>query len=110
MTDQPEPIEHSEHARHLRSDLTLVEVDGCISVYSPVTKRVLSLNQTATDIWRLFALDRDVDDIVGELAAVYDVDPASIRGDVENTLAQFEAEGVMESAGGEASARLTKPT
>ena len=83
-------------ARRLRSDLTVVDVDGCVSVYSPATKHVLSLNETATDIWRLLALDLSADDIVAELATAYDLDPTVIRGDVERTVAEFEAEGVFE--------------
>jgi hypothetical protein len=85
--------------RRPRPELSSVDIDGCVSVYSPATERVLTLNETASAIWRLTVEDHTVDEIVDILASTYTASAEQIRSEVERTLATFESEGLYADAG-----------
>lgn len=93
MVEDDAPAGH----RTARSDLTVVDVDGCVSVYSPRRQQVLSLNETASEIWRLSTEQPDVANIVAVLAAAYRTQPEAIQADVERTIALFEAEDLYDT-------------
>ena len=57
-----------------------VEIDGRISVYSPSTQDLVSLNDTASDVWRLCDGEHPLDQIVELLARNYGT-TADIIGD-----------------------------
>jgi hypothetical protein len=82
-----------------RPELSSVDIDGCVSVYSPATERVVTLNETASAIWRLTLDGRNLDEIVATLAERYSVEPAQIRVEVEHTVATFESEGLYADPG-----------
>jgi Coenzyme PQQ synthesis protein D (PqqD) len=70
-----------------RDDVTVVEVDGCASLYSPATANVVSLNETATQIWYRCDGSRTLGDIVDDVAAYYGVSPEAIAAQVSGVVA-----------------------
>jgi len=72
-----------------------VEVDGCLSLYRRDVDRVVVLNETASDVWRLADGTLHDDEIVDLLAAAYGVGPDSIGDDVRATLARLVQEGFL---------------
>jgi hypothetical protein len=75
--------------------VTEIEVDGRISVYSPVTAEVLMLNETASDVWRLADGTLTLDGLVEALARSYGVQPAAIFDEVSATVARLRREQVL---------------
>ena len=71
------------------------EVRGDISLYDAQNERVLVLNGTASDVWRLCDGDQPFDQIVSLLARAYGVDGSRIRPDVERTIKQLVDEGFL---------------
>lgn len=75
--------------------VTEVEVDGRISVYSPSTQNLVSLNATASDVWRLCDGDHDMPTIIRLLALSYRVQPDLIADDVRRTVDDLVAAGLL---------------
>jgi len=71
------------------------EIEGRLSILNPHTDRVLMLNETASDIWRLADGEHDLDGLVGLLAEAYGVDGAAIRAEVEAAVATLRVEGLL---------------
>jgi hypothetical protein len=71
------------------------EVRGDISLYDAQNERVLVLNGTASDVWRLCDGEQTADDIVQLLAKAYRVQPDAIRDDVTRTIRQLIDEGFL---------------
>jgi Coenzyme PQQ synthesis protein D (PqqD) len=69
-----------------------------LSLYDPSTERVVVLNQTASDIWRLLDGHTSTEQIVDLLATFYRTEANTIRKDVESVLAKFEEEGLVDQA------------
>jgi hypothetical protein len=69
-----------------------------LSLYDPTTERVVVLNQTASDVWRLLDGYTSTERIVDLLATVYGTDADAIREDVESVLTKFEEEGLVDQA------------
>jgi hypothetical protein len=76
------------------------EIGDEISLYDPTTERVMVLNTTASDVWRLADGEHTVAELVDLLARAYQVDPGSIREDVRRAVDRLAEEGLLE--GGEA--------
>ena len=72
-----------------------VEVDGCLSLYRRDVDRVLVLNETASDVWRLADGTLHDDEIVALLAAAYGLEPGTIDAEVRSTLARLVQEGFL---------------
>ena len=75
---------------------TVVELDGRIAVFAPATDNVLFLNETATEVLHRCDGERSVDEIVADLAAVYDVPVDAIQSSVESSLDTFAAAGLFD--------------
>ncbi len=71
------------------------EIDGRISVLNPLTERVLMLNETASDVWRLADGEHTLEEMTRLLARTYGVPPDQIRADVEAVVATLRAEGLL---------------
>ena len=82
-----------------RRYLIETEIGENISLYDPRTERVMVLNTTASDIWRLLDGDLTVEEVIRLLARAYQVDPTSIRDDVVAIVDRLVFEGLLE--GGE---------
>lgn len=72
-----------------------VEVDGCLSLYRRDVDRVLVLNETASDVWRLADGTLDDDRIIELLADAYRLEPHVIADEVRVTLARLVQEGFL---------------
>lgn len=78
--------------------VTAVEIDGRFSVFNPRTQRVLTLNETASQVWLRCDGGSTIASIIDSLAAAYAQPADIIRDSVLDTVALFEAEGLLESA------------
>lgn len=76
------------------------EIDGRISLFNPDTDRVLMLNETASDIWRLADGEHSLDDLNALLAQAYGVDAGSIRAEVEEAITVLREEGFFQTDAG----------
>jgi len=82
-----------------RSHIIESEIGDEISLYDPTTERVVILNTTASDVWRLADGQHTVHDVIKMLARAYQVEPASIRDEVQTTVERLMEEQLLE--GGE---------
>lgn len=71
------------------------EVGGDISLYDPTSERVVVLNATASDIWRLCDGEQTLDEIIELIAKAYEQQPEEIRHQVNTTIDQFLDEGFL---------------
>lgn len=72
-----------------------VELDGDVSLYDPLNRNALSLNPTASAIWRRLDGHADTADVITQLAAEFDVPSDLIAGDVVRTIEEFRAHGLL---------------
>lgn len=79
-----------------RPNLLETEVDGDISIYDPGSERVVVLNQTASDVWRLTDGQHTIDEIAELLARAYQVDVHSISDDVGQAVEGFVDAGLID--------------
>lgn len=80
-----------------RDDLIVKEMDGETIVYDEQSNQVHSLNKTATLLWNLCDGENDIEGMVGEIRARFDVDEATARCDAEKILREFETMGLLRS-------------
>lgn len=71
------------------------EVGGDVSLYDPHSERVVVLNATASDIWRLCDGDHTLDEIVDLIASAYSMQHVDIRHQIEETVASLQGEGFL---------------
>lgn len=57
---------------------------------------MITLNGTGKFLWERIAVGADVDSLVADLLAEYDVDEATARKGVENFVAKLESNGFLE--------------
>lgn len=75
--------------------VTAVEIDGRFSIYNPTSTQVLTLNETASDVWRLCDGEADATGIVASIAAAYGEPAAAITESVLDTIKLFADEGLL---------------
>ena len=56
---------------------------------------IISLNETARDIFRLIQEGKDEDGIVAQMLQEYDVTEDKLRPEVQNLIAQLRSEGLL---------------
>lgn len=78
--------------------VTAVEIDQRFTIYNPVGGRVLTLNETASDVWRLCDGSTPPSVIVAYLAAAYSQPADMISGSIVETLELFRREGLLAAA------------
>lgn len=71
----------------LGADLALFHLD---------TRRLHVLNGSAAAIWRQLQVSETIGDLAVRLGDTFDVSPIEIRGDVERTVEQLRADGLLE--------------
>lgn len=71
------------------------EVDGDISLYDVKYERVIVLNPTASDVWRLADGEMTLDQIVDALGKAYQADPEQIKPDVERLVASLIEQNLL---------------
>lgn len=75
------------------------DIDGRISLLNPRTERVLMLNETASDVWRLADGSHGLEEMTSLLAQSYDVSPDEIRADVAAVVRTLRDEGFLPPEG-----------
>ena len=93
MQTQAEVFRHSDSlvARDLAGEKVIIPVRGKVGDLGCI----YTLNGVAGEIWNLLDGKRTTADIVGVLGAEYDVNPETLVSDVERTLREFHAEGLI---------------
>jgi PqqD family protein of HPr-rel-A system len=91
QTDHTGPNRFGPRAAHV----LVSELDGDLTLYDSQRNEVHVLNATAGDIWRLLDGEHDLDEIVADLAAAYDVAPDVVRPHVVATLSTFAERGLL---------------
>jgi hypothetical protein len=71
------------------------DVEEELSLYDPRTEVVHILNSTAAVIWRMCDGSRRVEEISGQMADVYGLDPAVTEGDVREVISKFLQAGLL---------------
>lgn len=72
-----------------------IEVEGALGLFDPSSDRVLMLNNTASDVWRLSDGQHTLDEVLELLARAYGVDAAEIQEDVLSALESFRRHGLL---------------
>ncbi|MGH9158285.1 MAG: PqqD family protein [Acidimicrobiales bacterium] len=71
------------------------EIDGCLALFHPETGRVLVLNATASDIWRLADGAHDLAAVTALLAHAYGVRAPEIDHEVALAVADLRRHGFL---------------
>ena len=71
------------------------ELGDELSLYDPRQERVIALNTSASDVWRLATGEFDIAEITDRLAGAYGTDSQAIRADVESIVAELRAQGLF---------------
>ena len=77
-------------------DVSLAVLDGEVVVHHFTTNRFLRLDRIGSLTWQCFDGSSTVDEIVGDLADAFEVDPSIVRADVETLLGELTTSGVVE--------------
>lgn len=86
------------HGRPLglrRSDCTSVVLDGRVSVHSPETRAVHTLDRTATSVWHLLDGRRTLDEVVDEVAVGRTSPRADVEADVLSAVTALRHHGLL---------------
>lgn len=75
--------------------VSVMALDDELSLFDARTGTAMTLNRTASDIFHLLDGMSSADDLVAVLARAYGVEPAEINEDVESTLTELAAAGVI---------------
>lgn len=79
-------------------ELLEADVDGEIVGLSVEKGQCYGMNGVASEIWRMLAEPKSVDDLCAALTADYAVDEATCRADILPVLRQLRAEGLIAPA------------
>lgn len=71
------------------------EIDGEIVIISPEDSSVHELNETAGMFWRSADGKRDVDEIVRELASLYEAPVELVRADVDELILDLTSKNLL---------------
>jgi hypothetical protein len=82
-----------------RPEVVQVEVDGEIVLYDDKAKVMHRLSPSAGQVWRCLDGSGSLAEIAGDLADVYQVDPAQVLSDVVATARQFGSAGLLVGVG-----------
>jgi hypothetical protein len=74
-------------------------LDGEITLYDEATDHVRLLNPSGSVIWELCDGARTVRDIIGDVAAVYEIPPGEVEADVIRMLSEFADNSLIADAG-----------
>lgn len=73
------------------------QVDDDLFIVVPATEAVFHLNPVGTALWRMLAEPHDLDEIVGELAEIFDeAEVSQLRNDAETFLQQLAEHNLLD--------------
>lgn len=81
-----------------RTDLHLRQLDDQAVLYDPTNGMTYRLNLTAYLIWQMCDPSRTIGELARHLADQFQVDPAVAQDDVEQLLAMFASNGMLQTA------------
>lgn len=70
-------------------------IDDELALYAPGRSEAVILNRTAAEVWRLCDGSRTGEDIIRQLAELYDVSQDDIRAQVTATVDKLTAHGCL---------------
>lgn len=76
-----------------------LDIEGELAVFDPADERVVMLNHTAGDVWRLSDGEHALEEIVELLAGAYAVEPGAVRDEVIATVQNLRAQGLLPEPG-----------
>ena len=76
------------------------EVGGDIVALNVARGACYGMEQVTASIWQLLAEPVTLEQLCARLVEMYEVDPATCRGDVEALLGELEAEGMVQRMAG----------
>ncbi len=80
---------------HRVSGITEYEVEDELVLYDPRNDHAHVLNATAAVVWWMCDGEHSVDQIVAELADLYDTESSRIAGDVSTVLKDLASSGLI---------------
>ena len=84
------------NARFLRCDDMLeAEVNDEIVALDIARGQCFGMNEVASEIWRMLAQPRSVDEICEALCAGYEVDASTCRSEVRQLISELRNEGLV---------------
>ena len=86
-------MEDKKPVRNL--DFRLEKMDNELLLFNPKSTNILYLNETASLIWQLCDGQRNINDMVSLLKETFPEAGASIKKDVEDTIALFRSHGAI---------------
>lgn len=96
MSVDPDSWPSSARLGPARPGTAEVELDGRFSIYSARRDEVLTLNDTASDVWRLCDGTLTLEEITAVLATAYSTAPDLIAPDLRAVAGQFLDAGLIE--------------
>lgn len=79
-----------------REDCTVVTLDGRVSVYSPRSREVYVLSESATAVWLLLDGTRTFEELVESVAMTYATTCDAVRNDVVDLVTQLFDDGLLD--------------
>ncbi len=76
-------------------DICAAELDGEVCLFNPESAEYLNLNATGSCIWTLLETPSVLDNLVGNLQDLYEVDQATCRSDVERFVEEALQKGML---------------
>lgn len=82
----------------IRSDLTVVELEGEAVIYDDETRQVHYLNQTATIVFNLCDGSSTIKELAGDIADAFSLQQDEVERQVRTVLRNFREAGFMEGS------------
>jgi hypothetical protein len=79
----------------IRRGVTLVPLDESTALYDEIGQFVVTLNSSASEIWRCCDGSATMEDIVSDIARGYGADEQEVRHDVWATLSKLRSLGLL---------------
>ena len=83
---------------HANPDVAFQRVDDEVVLVHLKTNQIFALNSTGARFWELFAAGGDRDEIETTMLAEFDVEPATLRGEIDTLLAALAREDIVRTA------------
>jgi hypothetical protein len=90
----------------VRSDLTVVELEGEAVIYDDTVRQVHYLNRTATIVFNLCDGSSTVKDLAGDIADAFSLQPREVESQVRTLIRSFREAGFLDEP---AAKRTTSP-
>ena len=76
-------------------EICAAELDGEVCLFNPQNAEYLNLNRTGSSIWNLLDMPAELDELISDLQARYDVDADTCRSETEDFVAEALKRGML---------------